>query len=577
MTASGRDSLVDWEYWYTTWPSHPVALTRANAADGYPKPLTPLSQDLILTFEEAGVRKFFHDTLGASDADASDPYMQALYGLVYLNADQLAGLGEIMPGSSRQSVYKAYMGLAEDPAYQGPPASLAERVRSVTGLAVAPRMLALAGRLPDRIDGQLAQIRRLRPAGAGDDGELTERECLQWMVALERVTVEAWESLMTGAGVVVAVFEMAEKMVKAAARGAPDDLIYRLHTGLGGNESAETGRAVRTLAALARDDPQVAAAIRERRPLTDIRAVAPGFAVAVDEVISRYGYRATPELELAVPTWRQDPERLLAAVRSELAGEAAVDRTREIREAAEAELDRRVRSPFRAAVWGVLTRSRNLMAMRENSKVPAVLIFDELRRMLEHAGPHLVRRDVLADARDAVYLTYSELGQVLAGGKGPGLREIERRGAAHARCLGLDLPELVLAGPGFVRPLPESEIRSRGLLPAERVAPDVATLRGVGASPGTVTGMARVLLDPDDDFDAGDILFARTVDPGWSAIVSGAKAVVLDIGGPLSHGAVIARELGIPCVVNVKVGASVAENGSTVTVNGSTGEVRLRE
>ena len=58
------ESLVDWEYWLNRWPDHPIAVTRANAADGYPRPLTPLSQDLVLTYEEAGVRRFYFEKLG---------------------------------------------------------------------------------------------------------------------------------------------------------------------------------------------------------------------------------------------------------------------------------------------------------------------------------------------------------------------------------------------------------------------------------------------------------------------------------------------------------------------------------
>ena len=80
------ESLVDWDYWLNQWPEAPVVLTRANAADGYPKPMTPLSQDLVLTYEEAGCRRFYFDTLGAfGPGDVPDPFMQAYYGLGYLN------------------------------------------------------------------------------------------------------------------------------------------------------------------------------------------------------------------------------------------------------------------------------------------------------------------------------------------------------------------------------------------------------------------------------------------------------------------------------------------------------------
>jgi hypothetical protein len=84
MTAA-RGCLVDWNYWLTTWPGRPVLLTRANAADGYPRALTPLTQDLVVTFEDAGVRRSFEETLrrqydafdeGTDEPDSSDPDWQ---------------------------------------------------------------------------------------------------------------------------------------------------------------------------------------------------------------------------------------------------------------------------------------------------------------------------------------------------------------------------------------------------------------------------------------------------------------------------------------------------------------------
>ena len=75
MRVGAPENLFDWNYWLTTWPAEPVLLTRANAADGYPRALTPLSQDLILPFEDAGVRRFFEETLGAMrPSDAPLPY-----------------------------------------------------------------------------------------------------------------------------------------------------------------------------------------------------------------------------------------------------------------------------------------------------------------------------------------------------------------------------------------------------------------------------------------------------------------------------------------------------------------------
>jgi pyruvate,water dikinase len=568
------ENLFDWNYWLTTWPAQPMVLTRANAADGYPRALTPLSQDLIVRYEDAGVRRFFEETLGAmKPSDAPAPYMWCMWGHVYVNADQLANLGTVMPGSSKQSIYQQYMGLRPDPDFRSPAPSSADRFASLRALGpVAAGMLKAARTAKARFAGEITTIRGLRPAS----GTADERECLAWLLRLESVTTAAWESLMIGPGIASATFDVCEKVIAKATGRPAGDLTNRLHVGLGGNESAEAGRLVGRLAALARTNPALADALRAGCDAAAAGELDAGFGSELRRGLQRFGHHTAPELELAQPTWRQQPGQLLAMVARELQRPAATeDRGIEVRRGAEAELAGAVRPSMRLVVDKVLTLSRSQMALRENAKVPIVLIFDELRRVLETATPLLVARGALARGSDAVYLRYDELKGVLAGADAPLPAELARRVDQHRRCLTLTMPELVEAGPGYVVPITERHIRERGLLPEITVDEQTTVLTGTAASSGRVTGTARVMDDPLDDFEPGDILIAKTVDPGWSAALSCAGAVVLDIGGGLSHGAVVARELGIPCVVNVKAGTTAIRDGSAVTVDGSTGEVFL--
>jgi phosphohistidine swiveling domain-containing protein len=582
LTAS--DSLVDWDYWLNHWPDHPIAVTRANAADGYPRPLTPLSQDLVLTYEEAGVRRFYFETLGVlTPADAPDPYMQAFYGLVYLNADQLAGLGEATPGSSRQAMYQQFFGLEADPAYRAPkPTAKARLAEAVTGLKVAPRTLRLARGVVAEIDRRKAAILAARPAG--DLGSLSDDDLAAWLGRLDDLQVDSWVTLMTGAGLGSGFFETVRRMLVAWGGDTTGDLCNRLHVALGGNESAEAGRAVRQLAEVVRREG-VESALEGDDPVGDLRRASPVAAAALDDLIVRFGHRAPAELELSNPSWRMDRRPVLDTVRLELRRGTVADDPAAIRSKAEAELSSRVSKVKLPVVRAALKKSQAMMASRENGKIPAVLLWDELRRLLAAAAPGLVERGVLPapaagpgvpPGPPAIhFLRHRELRAVLRGDAGPGLEEIERRREAHRRCLALDLPELTEVGPGWIRPLDDAFIRARGMLPPEKLAADATRLHGIAAAPGSVTGTARVLFDPFDEFEAGDVLFARTVDPGWAPVLACAGAVVLDIGGVLSHGAVVARELGVPCVVNVKVGTERAVSGTTVTVDGSAGEVVL--
>jgi pyruvate,water dikinase len=117
----------------------------------------------------------------------------------------------------------------------------------------------------------------------------------------------------------------------------------------------------------------------------------------------------------------------------------------------------------------------------------------------------------------------------------------------------------------------------------EPVAIDLAPLdddrsvRGTPAGPGVVEGTVRVVLDADSDdvLEDGEVLVCKFVDPGWTALVSLAGALVTDIGSAASHGAIVARELGITCVVGTGNGTRVLHTGDVVRVDGSTGEIAV--
>jgi pyruvate,water dikinase len=102
-------------------------------------------------------------------------------------------------------------------------------------------------------------------------------------------------------------------------------------------------------------------------------------------------------------------------------------------------------------------------------------------------------------------------------------------------------------------------------------------IEGIAASPGMAEGVARVVLDPSqlDDFEPDDVLICELTDPAWAPILQLAAAVVIDIGSALSHGAIVARELGIPAVIGTGDGTRRIPHGSRVRVDGTTGQVTL--
>jgi pyruvate,water dikinase len=110
------------------------------------------------------------------------------------------------------------------------------------------------------------------------------------------------------------------------------------------------------------------------------------------------------------------------------------------------------------------------------------------------------------------------------------------------------------------------------------VAAPGTTLEGIGVSSGIVEGVARVVEDPaEDEVEPGEILVAPFTDPGWSSVMFISAALVVDIGGALSHAAIVARELGIPCVVNTGHGSRAIRSGDRLRVDGTAGTVEIVE
>jgi pyruvate,water dikinase len=225
----------------------------------------------------------------------------------------------------------------------------------------------------------------------------------------------------------------------------------------------------------------------------------------------------------------------------------------------------------RVVVRLVLGRARRAIALREQGRLVQSLLFGEVRRLALALGAQLLRLGHVGAAEDVFYLHSSELRDLCAGKflfpeTLPDLIALRHR--ALERCEEHELPEC------FV--LPEgATFRARDPGPASGEG-DI--LRGVGASSGRARGTARLILDPTrDKLEPGEILVARSADPGWTALFALAGALVLERGGILSHGAIVAREFGVPAVVGVEGITRRVHGGEQVSVDGDAGEVVILE
>jgi phosphohistidine swiveling domain-containing protein len=228
----------------------------------------------------------------------------------------------------------------------------------------------------------------------------------------------------------------------------------------------------------------------------------------------------------------------------------------------------RAKSRWRARLVELsLRRARQLSGLRELPKFYIVLVLAEMHRQLAKVGAEMAGAGTIAAADDVFFLHFDE---VRVGLSGADLKNIvkNRRRLYEVELRRRRIPRLLLSDGTDV----EAAMIAKATLTATSVASD--GLAGTPASAGTATGRVRVILDPvGAKLEPGEILVAPSTDPGWTPLFMTAGALVMEMGGVISHGAVVAREYGIPAVVGVPDATTRLHTGQTVTVDGAAGTV----
>ena len=450
------------------------------------------------------------------------------------------------------------------------------------GLARLRRSLRLLRRLrrfhrdaPPRID---ALIRRFREGRATDLSTLGDDVLLARFRDLLRLGVDYQPVLQLAAtyyGVWVKLLaDVLDRVVGDDARS----LVTRLLAASGEVSSAEHGYGVRELADGAAGDPAAVAALRDADPSAWRRlpAEAP-FRIAMEDYLHRYGHRAVFEMEIAGPRWADDPRYVLDQVRFHLDHPPERDprsRAADVRRRAETDLAA-VPAWLRPMARRMLARARRGAALRENAKSGSAAAVALVRQVWLEVGRRMQAAGRIDAAREAFHLSIFDIEAWLTGAwDGSGARAlVGDREATLAAQQEMELPGVIEESPSAAPGAPP-----RGAA-AAAPAPDGDAWDGVAAAPGAAEGAACVLRTPHDGgrMRRHDVLVAPSTDPGWTPLFLRASAVVTETGGYLSHGAVVAREFGLPAVVNVRDAMRLIADGDRLRVDGDAGRVTRTE
>ncbi|MCU1517010.1 MAG: phosphoenolpyruvate synthase [Pseudarthrobacter sp.] len=373
--------------------------------------------------------------------------------------------------------------------------------------------------------------------------------------------------------------------------GGPNrwDDLQQVLRGLPNNVTTEMDLELWRLATVVRDDGGSSAAVRNQTPAAlaeqfNASRLPAVLQAGVARFMDRYGQRAVAEIDVGMPRWSDDPTHILGVLanylRLEDPGLAPDIQFSNAADQAQAAVDRLVaeasaRGRLRVmAVRAALRRARLFAGLRELPKYQIVVGLAEVRRQLQHVGAALAAAGSIATPDDVFFLDFREARQALAEGSadaagGPkDLHDVvTRRREAYARELERrHVPRLLLSDGTEPEAVPSGSAATAPTVPG--------ALSGSPASAGVVSAAARVILDPvGAHLEPGEILVAPSTDPGWTPLFLTAGGLVMEMGGPNSHGAVVAREYGIPAVVGVPDATLLLSTGQRITVDGAAGTV----
>ena len=572
--------------WFT---DHPPSeryphYTRANAGEVLPTPASPLGQTYGFDnaighgFQEASI------VMGAYEEDDyrdGKPEMVTFFGgYFYINMSCVRIQAVRNPAITVDQLDLAFFGDRPDtPPYEPHPKD--DKPHLQEKIDAHMQFVLTTSHWPELEEEKerAAQIRADRP----DLNSLTDDQ----LVAHLRNLHPYIRDFTTNQMVAATSSGIPPGMLGAVAEAISDPTMpMRVLAGLGDVDSAAPSFALWELSRLIRGDGELSAVFDEGvdglldRLETLDSPNTQRFRDDFDNFVYEYGSRGPNEWELSAHTWETDtsiPLRTLDQVRKQPdeknpqngADSASEDRQQVVEEvrAKLAELgNEELVGVFEGALVGA-----NQMVFRERAKTSLVRVLHESRMAIRELGKRHTESGTVSDPEHIFMLLDEELESFVADPSRYSALLHDR----YENWLKLwDLTPPFFLRDGIIPPLTEWETAAPT---AKSALSEGDVLAGTAGCPGVVTGRARIVRDPTSppDLEPGDIMVAPLTDPAWTPLFLAVDGVVVNVGGQVSHAVIVSREMGIPCVVSVADATERIEDGATITVDGTNGNVTL--
>ncbi|MGG1443398.1 phosphoenolpyruvate synthase [Brevibacillus laterosporus] len=354
--------------------------------------------------------------------------------------------------------------------------------------------------------------------------------------------------------------------------------LNKLNKSLPNNVTSEMGLELGDLADMLRELPEVQEYLKKANDQTFYSGLdrVPGgetFRRAFAEFIDKYGMRCPGEIDITSPRWYEAPTQLNSALFSHIHSlrpgehrQRFAEGKKEAETAGHTILDSVKGDYFKTKfIKRLISVYRHLGGLREQHKYLLITVMGECKKAIMEEADTLVQKGLLSQPNDVYFLELSELVKVLQDSFEGNVSElIAKRKEEYERYQSLKPPRVMTSEGEIVVVPPKKENIPEG------------TIIGSPVSSGIVEGIARVILRPENAIlKEGEILVAPHTDPGWTPLFQSAVAVITEVGGLMTHGAVVAREFGIPAVVGVDDATLLIKDGDRIRVNGDLGYIEI--
>jgi pyruvate,water dikinase len=399
-----------------------------------------------------------------------------------------------------------------------------------------------------------------------------------------RETGNEWGVTLTTDSYLIPMYGLAETLFKKWQLDEDPGLLSDLLCGDESLQSVEIILSAVRLAEVVRADAELASVFAREKAetlwdLLDAGDLDDEFSEKVRHHLHYFGDRGLQELKLEQPSLRDTPWVLMRMIKQYAAqnvtAESIIENERSVRQEADKKLEALLAEhPRRKALLNkiILPRLRRLIRHRENSRYCRSELFGFSRNIFKALGQYLVSQNVLKSLDDVYHLTQDEVfGYIDGTGVTEDLQSIaDIRRKEYQANLKKDVAATITT---------IGAVRENNLLPplSETEGFDGQELRGLGSSAGKVTGIARVVHDPNNagPITNGMILIAKETDPGWLFLMLACKGMVVERGSMLSHTAITGRKFGIPTIVALPAATTRIPDGAKIEIDGSSGLVRI--